>query len=245
MKKQDVISRIQDLKMNCTLNELIRLEVSLTNLVVNRAYSVLALEDRFDLTVIWLPERISNIHFLRDFRRMRYLILNAIYNLNEHQGRIEPLLDLLEREFYPFIFEREMNQKYQYNFEYFKDEITKFINEKISEWDKQLKETKQKNTRNLFIKLSSNDEFRKRIWEKTKGRCLYCGADLDGLDSFHIDHYKPVCKGGTNKASNLVPACPSFNVIKNGRTIEEFRNSTKRKFYYENLDSNKIFKKAS
>jgi 5-methylcytosine-specific restriction endonuclease McrA len=47
-------------------------------------------------------------------------------------------------------------------------------------------------------------------------RCVYCKKELT-VQTLTQDHVKPVSKGGSNWASNLVPACKSCNSSKNGK----------------------------
>lgn len=53
---------------------------------------------------------------------------------------------------------------------------------------------------------------RREIYEKCWGMCVYCTVDLS--DSWHIDHYIPKSKGGSDDPSNLLAACPSCNCRK-------------------------------
>lgn len=50
-------------------------------------------------------------------------------------------------------------------------------------------------------------------------RCFYCDMPLSG---YHVDHYIPLAKGGTNWALNLVIACPSCNRRKKDKLPSEF-----------------------
>lgn len=52
------------------------------------------------------------------------------------------------------------------------------------------------------------------------GRCWWCDAELDGV--FHIDHVKPLSKGGTNSPRNVVCACPTCNMSKHDKWPWEF-----------------------
>lgn len=63
---------------------------------------------------------------------------------------------------------------------------------------------------------------RTTIFNKTDGRCFYCGCKLD-FDNFVIDHILPKSKGGKDK-NNTVPACFECNAFKYNKSIEEFRN---------------------
>lgn len=62
-----------------------------------------------------------------------------------------------------------------------------------------------------------------RILERQGWRCAYCPADLH-TSGYHIDHKKPLCKGGTHHPNNLCAACPECNQRKGGRmSAREFR----------------------
>lgn len=65
--------------------------------------------------------------------------------------------------------------------------------------------------------------FEANVWEyvleKWGRRCAYCGAEDVQLEKEHI---VPRTRGGTNRASNLCPACEPCNKRKGNRTAEEF-----------------------
>jgi 5-methylcytosine-specific restriction endonuclease McrA len=52
-----------------------------------------------------------------------------------------------------------------------------------------------------------------------QGRCAYCGA----TERIEADHRTPLCRGGSNEISNILPACRPCNRRKHRRTEEEFR----------------------
>ena len=54
---------------------------------------------------------------------------------------------------------------------------------------------------------------RQRVFDKTAGRCAYCGCDITE-NNFVIDHVKPIGFGGSNDMGNLLPACRSCNNYK-------------------------------
>lgn len=62
------------------------------------------------------------------------------------------------------------------------------------------------------------------ILEKTGGKCFYCGKVLNKRN-FCIDHFVPVCLGGRDVKSNVVPACKSCNGSKNRHDIEVWRKN--------------------
>lgn len=63
----------------------------------------------------------------------------------------------------------------------------------------------------------------KRILKSQRGRCAYhahCGQHI--RKSFHIDHIKPLSKGGHNGASNIQLTCKSCNLRKSNKAPEEW-----------------------
>ena len=81
---------------------------------------------------------------------------------------------------------------------------------------------------------------RKMVEEKTGGKCFYCGIKLTKIYFFdergnvvsthhnwHVDHVKPLSKGGTYDIENLVPSCPTCNMKKGAKYNEpEEQNET-------------------
>lgn len=67
---------------------------------------------------------------------------------------------------------------------------------------------------------------REEVWQKTSGRCVYCGVGLTTLagepNSFRVDHVLPVARGGTEDIGNLVPSCFTCNAKKSDKTALRF-----------------------
>ena len=61
------------------------------------------------------------------------------------------------------------------------------------------------------------------MWERTSGRCWYCGEPMNPFSEFSIDHLVPICDGGTNTYDNLVPCCRMCNAVKRGLGMDAFR----------------------
>ena len=61
------------------------------------------------------------------------------------------------------------------------------------------------------------------IWDKTEGRCYYCGLNLAQNNTFCVDHLFPQIKGGGHGIDNVVPSCRKCNSAKGAKTLEEFR----------------------
>lgn len=60
----------------------------------------------------------------------------------------------------------------------------------------------------------------KRIFEAQKGRCAYCRKSIK--KSYHVDHVRPVSKGGTSWPSNLQLTCSGCNLSKKDALPEDF-----------------------
>lgn len=45
------------------------------------------------------------------------------------------------------------------------------------------------------------------------GSCIYCASNQD----LHLDHIKPLSRGGSNWPSNLAPACATCNISKGAK----------------------------
>lgn len=58
------------------------------------------------------------------------------------------------------------------------------------------------------------------------GRCIYCHADI--MTSYHVDHKKPIAKGGTNAPRNLQLTCPRCNLRKGAKSHGEFQKELSR-----------------
>lgn len=82
---------------------------------------------------------------------------------------------------------------------------------------------------------------RKAIWDKSGGKCWYCGCDLPEK-GWHVDHVEPIYRKlryskdrglfTTNECDrperdnddNKVPTCASCNIQKGSLPLEHFRN---------------------
>lgn len=71
----------------------------------------------------------------------------------------------------------------------------------------------------------ASTEIKKTVWLKTNGVCWYCGKQTHPFgkdrDSFHVDHFFAVSKGGTNDIGNLVPCCGYCNIVKGGKSLDK------------------------
>lgn len=58
-------------------------------------------------------------------------------------------------------------------------------------------------------------------YDQQLGLCAYCGCELD--EKYHVDHIRPLSRGGSNDASNLAIACPHCNTSKGNKLLSEWR----------------------
>jgi len=63
---------------------------------------------------------------------------------------------------------------------------------------------------------------RRDIFERSNGKCHYCGTPLDLTGKWHIEHQLPRALGGGDEGLNLVAACVPCNLAKSDRTAIEF-----------------------
>lgn len=60
----------------------------------------------------------------------------------------------------------------------------------------------------------------KRMYQQQGGRCYYCRSPLFGV--YHIEHKRPLSRGGLDCLYNIVLSCPTCNLRKYTKTAEEF-----------------------
>jgi hypothetical protein len=63
---------------------------------------------------------------------------------------------------------------------------------------------------------------RREIFERSAGKCHYCGTALTLDGKWHVEHQFPRALGGGDDALNLVAACVPCNLSKSDRTAIEF-----------------------
>lgn len=64
---------------------------------------------------------------------------------------------------------------------------------------------------------------RAAAWDRTGGKCWYCGHQCNPFRDFSVDHAVPVSRGGLDTIENLVPSCVSCNFAKRALSLDEFR----------------------
>jgi hypothetical protein len=63
---------------------------------------------------------------------------------------------------------------------------------------------------------------RREIFERSAGKCHYCGTALTLDGKWHVEHQQPRALGGGDDPLNLVAACVRCNLAKSDRTALEF-----------------------
>ncbi len=69
---------------------------------------------------------------------------------------------------------------------------------------------------------------RREVFEKSGGRCFYCGTALSLEGQWHIEHQMPRALMGPDELVNLVAACAPCNLAKGDRTALEHLVTTSR-----------------
>jgi 5-methylcytosine-specific restriction endonuclease McrA len=64
-------------------------------------------------------------------------------------------------------------------------------------------------------------------YDVQRGTCFYCPRSLAHCN-FHVDHYFPLSRGGSNEPTNIVLACPPCNGAKGAKLPWEFRTRKER-----------------
>ena len=65
-------------------------------------------------------------------------------------------------------------------------------------------------------------EKRLAIYLRDGMACAYCGATVETGNSLTLDHVRPVSKGGSNDATNLVTCCARCNSSRGNRSVSTF-----------------------
>jgi len=72
-----------------------------------------------------------------------------------------------------------------------------------------------------------SEEEKKVIYNKTFGRCGYCGVEIDTSET-ELSLINPIRLGGTYDADNILPSCKSCNYRKGASSLEKFRTQSER-----------------
>lgn len=90
-----------------------------------------------------------------------------------------------------------------------------------------LRRGKMKRERNLIVEHHFTEWI--DLLKKHDNMCFYCGVKMTktpGIKQRTRDHIVPICKGGSDKIENIVPACRSCNSKKGKLTLDEVLEKT-------------------
>lgn len=73
---------------------------------------------------------------------------------------------------------------------------------------------------------------RRQHWQRTGGRCWYCGKTFSRRSAMQLDHIQARSRGGSNDDQNLVPCCKDCNRRKKSNSLERFREQEWRRRYH-------------
>lgn len=92
-----------------------------------------------------------------------------------------------------------------------------------------------------LIDFFSNDENRRKIFDRDSRRCCYCLKALD-QEGFTLDHIVPQAEGGDHSYKNLLTACFECNSKKHSRLADEFLRANYRAQLISNDEFNTCLK---
>jgi len=129
-------------------------------------------------------------------------------------------------------YQRNKEDRLKYGKEYRQKNREKFT-QWMADWRKANPERDKANKRasqakrRASMRGMSNKEFIE--WTASQPKiCHWCGVRC--ADSYHVDHYEPLARGGRHEASNLVIACKFCNLSKKAKDPYEFAAAVGRLF---------------
>lgn len=72
----------------------------------------------------------------------------------------------------------------------------------------------------MSVRKSITKKLRFEVFKRDSFSCQYCGESAPSV-ILHIDHIKPVAKGGSNDIANLITSCKSCNLGKSDRVLSD------------------------
>lgn len=81
-------------------------------------------------------------------------------------------------------------------------------------------------------------KMRFEVFKRDAFKCQYCGATAPDV-VLHVDHMKPVAKGGTNSITNLITSCINCNSGKSDKELTDDTVVSKKRKQLEELQERK------
>ena len=85
------------------------------------------------------------------------------------------------------------------------------------------------------------------IYDKTDGRCAYCGKSIDGLENMTITFLNPMPSNAHDDINGMLPACRACDILKGTLTLKQFRaarNKAAKEVHTHLMNSNSAYKNA-
>lgn len=136
-------------------------------------------------------------------------------NKEEHKKRMKEYIDKNKAELYrkKKIYREENKERLLAQRKLYRQTPEARIIKRVSNFNRKVLERKAGKL--------DNDEVKKIVNNAKK--CYWCGTSIK--KSFHIDHYVPLSKGGTNAIENIVISCPQCNMKKHNTDPLKFAQS--------------------
>lgn len=80
---------------------------------------------------------------------------------------------------------------------------------------------------------------RAKLLQRYRGRCAYCGAELQAT-TVTVDHVIPRSKGGIRSKKNTKPSCRFCNMTKSDLSVKEFRNKLMELFKVDTEEGKRV-----
>lgn len=80
-----------------------------------------------------------------------------------------------------------------------------------------------------------SNKTRFEVFKRDSFKCQYCGASAPEV-ILHVDHIKPVAKGGTNEITNLITSCATCNGGKSATPLDDNSTLEKQRKQLEELN---------
>jgi 5-methylcytosine-specific restriction endonuclease McrA len=85
------------------------------------------------------------------------------------------------------------------------------------------------------------------VYDKTDGRCAYCGESIDGLEKMAITFLDPMSSSAHDDINGMLPACRACDKLKGALTLKQFRaarNKAAKEVHIKLMNSNSAYKNA-
>lgn len=223
----------------CTANPHIGISVSLSVLKnldkdLIKKITKYVTEDEFD-NLLELQE--FNALYEKEYKKLKAQWEGLERELNTYINKVDPELFPLGKFYKKYLAEREAEQHHLYYRSYSTPNLYFYYCSPAgrSFYDKTIILTKNKikDIQEYFAFLKTPEEIRRKERQKTasfrdavlkrdKYTCQHCGfkADKDHLALLHVDHIKPIAKGGKTTMDNLQTLCASCNLKKGDKYNE-------------------------